>query len=361
MSEGRRQDWKWQVPLWCGMDASGWMRLLRRNRFAVDSRCLHRFAVISACALGNTLLRHVQEIVWSRRVRETEIVHAPVFVIGHWRSGTSLLHELLALDPEHVAPTTYECLFPNHFLLTESRCAGLLEFLMPSRRPMDNMQMSWDGPLEDEFAMCNLGEPSPYLTIAFPNEPPQDLSSEVESRWRQSLLWFLKQITVRTAKRIVLKSPPHTCRLRVLQEMFPDARFVHIVRDPFVVFPSTLNLWRRLYGFQGLQVPTFEGLEEHVLADYQCLFDTLQESRPLVSSSRFYELRYEDLVKDPVEQLRKAYQHLDLGDFERVVPAMERYLKGKAGYKTNRYELTAEQREKVTQRWGHVIRRYGYA
>ena len=361
MPEGRGHAWKWQLPLWCGMDAAGWLRLLKRNRYSVDPRCLHRFAFVSVSAFGNTLLHYVQEIFWSRRVRETEIVHAPVFVIGHWRSGTSLLHELLALDPEHVAPSTYACVFPHHFLLTERWFGWLVNSVLPSRRPMDNMAMSSEGPLEDEFAMCNLGEPSPYLTIAFPNEPPQDLPPEAGNHWRQSLLRFLKQITTRTGKRIVLKSPPHTCRVRMLLELFPDARFVHIVRDPFVVFPSTLNLWRRLYRYQGLQTPTFEGLEDYVFDNYLHLFDTLQESRSLVSSSRFYELRYEDLVKDPLEQLRAVYQHLDLGDFERVVPRVEQYLRGTAGYTTNRYELTSEQRERVAQRWAHVIQRYGYA
>ena len=43
---------------------------------------------------------------------------------------------------------------------------------MPSRRPMDNMPAGWDRPQEDEFALCMMGQPSPYADIAFPNRPP---------------------------------------------------------------------------------------------------------------------------------------------------------------------------------------------
>jgi hypothetical protein len=348
------------------MDAAGWLRLIKRNRFAVDPRRLHWFALISVCALGNSLLGYVQNLLWSRRVSEARIVHAPVFIIGHWRSGTSLLHELLSLDPEHAGPTTYQCLFPHHFLLTESYLPKLLRFVMPAHRPMDNMPMSWEGPLEDEYAMCNLGQPSPYLAIAFPNERPRDLDvanapRETADRWQRSFVRFLKQVTVRSAKRIILKSPPHTLRIRLLLELFPDARFVHIVRDPFVVFPSTVNLWTRLYRLQGLQTPTYDGLEEYVLENYTHFFGKLQESRALVPPSRFHELRYEDLVRDPVCELRTLYQQLDLGDLQRMMPRLEQYLNDTRDYKTNRYNLTAEQQQRIAQCWGPVIRQYGYA
>jgi hypothetical protein len=363
------QSWKWRVPLWCGMDAFAWTRLLRRNRFAIAPRSLQWFGLISVSAVANTLLRCAQDVLWARRLSDTHIVDAPVFVIGHWRSGTTLLHELLALDPCHAVPTTYACVFPNHFLLTEPYLPRLLQFLMPSHRPMDNMSMSWDGPLEDEFALCNLGLPSPYLSIAFPNEPPQyrdyfdmdTLPREAVVRWQRALLRFLRQITVRDPKRIVLKSPPHSFRIKVLLEMFPDARFVHIVRNPFNVFPSTMNLWRRLYQLQGLQKPSFKGLEDDVFETYLQLFEQLQRTRSLVSPSRFCELRYEDLVREPVDQLRAVYRHLELGDFQRVMPGLERYLNDTVDYRSNRYELAPELRERIAERWGHVIRHYGYA
>ena len=86
---------------------------------------------------------------------------------------------------------------------------------------------------------------------------------------------------------IVLKSPPHTCRIRTLLEIFPKAKFVHIVRDPYVLFPSTVNLWRRLYRDEGLQVPRYEGLEEHVFKTLTRMYEWLEHDRRLIGAGQF--------------------------------------------------------------------------
>jgi omega-hydroxy-beta-dihydromenaquinone-9 sulfotransferase len=358
----------WAVKLWLGGDFYGWVRLLSHNQFALGLCCLHWLVPISICTLLNTALRYLQELRWGKRLRETEIAQAPLFIIGHWRTGTTLLHDLLTLDQRHTYPTTYQCIFPNHFLLTEWCFSRLFWLLLPSRRPMDNIPMAWNRPQEDEFALCNLGQPSPYLTLAFPNRRPQypeyfdlvDVSPEALERWKACLVRFLCQVTARNPKRIVLKSPTHTYRIKVLLDLFPDARFVHIVRNPYVVFPSTMNLWQSLYAYQALQHPTFEGLEDYVFDNFVHLYEKLEEARPMMDSSRFYELRYEDLVRDPIGQLRTIYDHLELGDFEQVLPKLKQCIAETTDYKTNRYELPPELHDTITQRWGHVIRRYGY-
>lgn len=358
----------WSPKIWLGGDFFGWIRLLIDNRFSVGKSSLHSLIFISISTLIHTQLRCLQNVIYGRRVRETELEGDPVFIIGHWRSGTTLLHELLTLDERHTYPTTYECIDPNHFLITERHASRFLRFILPNQRPMDNMLLGWDRPQEDEFALCNIGQPSPYLTIAFPNHPPQypeyfDLENVPPlalKRWKEDFVRFLKQITIRTPKRIVLKSPTHTYRIKVLLELFPNARFVHIVRDPYVVFLSTLKLWRSLYLEYALQQPTFEGLEEYVLDNFTHLYQKVEEARPLLDPSRFYELRYEDLVRDPVGQLRAIYQNLGLGEFASVLPKIEQYFHQAKDYKPNRYELTPDLRDLITQRWGEVIRRYGY-
>lgn len=358
----------WAPKVWLGGDFFGWLRLLIHNRFAIGLCCLHSLGVISIATLTNTALRYLQKLIWGRRERETQILHAPLFIIGHWRSGTTLLHELLTLDPHHTYPTTYECMAPNHFLLTEWCYSRLFQFLLPSQRPMDNMPVAWNRPQEDEFALCNLGLPSPYLTIAFPNRRPQypeyfdlvNVPPKALERWKAGFLRFLRQVTMRNPKRIVLKSPTHTYRIKILLDLFPDARFVHIVRNPYVVFASTVYLWQSLYAHYGLQHPTCEGLEQYVFDNFLHMYDKLEESRHLVAPSRFYELRYEDLVRDPIEQVRAIYEHLELGDFAEVLPQLKQYAAETATYTTNRYTLSSELRDAITQRWGPVIRRYGY-
>jgi hypothetical protein len=358
---------EWAPRIWEGCDFVAWIRLLARNRFAVHWSCWYIAGIVTIVSFFHLLLRLVQQAVFGRRIARTA-VREPLFIIGHWRTGTTYLHELLILDERHTYANTYECFEPNHFLLTEGLFTRWLRFLMPSRRPMDNMAAGWERPQEDEFALCMIGLPSPYLTIAFPNRPPQyseyldfeGVSARDRAAWKKGFLRFLQRLTFKKPGRLVLKSPPHTCRMQVLLELFPDARFVHIMRDPHVVFPSTVNLWKSLYRTHGMQKPTYKGLDEQVYATFNRLYNKLEEGRALVEPSRFYELRYEDLVRDPVGQLQSLYQHLNLGCFEEFKPRLEDYLAKVAGYETNRYEITPELRAEIDRRWGKVIQRYGY-
>src|SRR5581483_387542 len=105
--------------MWEGCDFLTWMRMLVRNRFAVHWSYSYIALIITVVSLLHTILRLVQTVVYGRRVARTPIRETPLFIIGHWRTGTTLLHELLILDERHTYSTTYECFDPNHFLLTE--------------------------------------------------------------------------------------------------------------------------------------------------------------------------------------------------------------------------------------------------
>lgn len=366
---GGAKDRPWELRIWSGIGVGGWFRELARNRFHFGPTRICMALIISVLSFINSLLWLMQTVLMGRKIERTEIKQHPVFVLGHWRSGTTLLHELLVCDPRHTYPDTFSCFAPNHFLVSRPLFAWWLWALMPPRRPMDNMSVGFDSPQEDEWAMCNMGVPSPYLTLLFPNHPPaypeyldlRGVPPKALARWKRELTWFLKCLTVQKPLRIVLKTPQHTCRVRTLLEMFPDARFVHIVRDPNVIFPSTLKLWKRMYRYHGLQKPRYEGLEEHVFNTFNRMYAAFEEDRKLVAPSRFCEVRYEDLVKDPMGKMREVYERLDLGDFENARPGIERYLERTKDYKTNRHEVSPEVREQVARRWGAYIERYGYA
>ena len=213
-----------------------------------------------------------------------------------------------------------------------------------------------------------MGVPSPYLTIAFPNHPPQcqeyldleGLSPKELGDWKRSFLRLLQKLNFKDPRRLVLKSPPHSCRIKTLLELFPDARFIHIVRNPYIVFPSTVNLWKSLYQAHGLQKPTFEGLEEHVFTTFDRLYARLEEGKKLIAPDRFCELRYEDLVRDPEAEMRELYDRLGLDGFDELLPRLRDYWAKNADYQTNRYQLPAERKAEIARRWGAVIRKYGY-
>jgi hypothetical protein len=121
-----------------------------------------------------------------------------------------------------------------------------------------------------------------------------------------------------------------------------------------------MNLWRILLRLQSFQTPKFDGLERRVFDTFNHFHQRVESTRGLVPTGRFHELRYEDLTKDPVGELQRLYERLDLGDFQVAQPHVDRYLAETSRYERNRWTLTGEQRAEIERQWGDVIRKYGY-
>jgi len=268
--DGKATERRFSPRFWLGCDFFAWLRIMTKGRFQFTLPHLHIPVVTSLSSFGHTFLKYAQNALYRRKIERTPIVRAPIFIIGHWRTGTTLLHELLIQDSRHNFPNTYQCLEPNHFLLTEKLFKKWFWFLLPERRPMDNVKVGWDKPQEDEFAMCMLGQPSPYLDIIFPNRPEltpgaldlEGLTPSQRREWKRVFYRFLQTLTFKDSRRLILKSPPHSCRIPTLLELFPEACFVHIMRNPYRVFPSTVKLWERLAEKHCVQTPKHLHLRE---------------------------------------------------------------------------------------------------
>ena len=364
----------WVPRLWHGMTVSAWLRLLRENHFAVTPSRIPLAMSVSAATVANSLLAGTQSLLWKRRIEAVQLPDDPIFVVGHWRSGTTLLHELLSLDPRHTYPDTYACLAPCHFLVSRYLVPWWLKLLMPKRRPMDNVRVGWKQPQEDEWALCLLGLPTVYRTIAFPRRLPQcpeslglhGLPAADVQQWNETLIKFLKSILVGSAKaakgksRLVLKSPTHTARIGHLQKLFPRARFVHVVRDPLSVFPSTMRLWTRLATDHGLQLPAERELEQYVLDTFVDMYESFESQRKAIPAEQICDVHYEQLVADPVGQLQRIYKHLALGQFEATRSQFQQRVESMSGYQVNRYEVSDELAQRVESRWSDFCNRYGY-
>jgi len=345
-----------------------WFALCARHRFRIHPLRWAMAVLITPCSLFNTVASGINKLRFGKRIAATPIAEPPIFIIGHWRSGTTFLHELMVLDERFAYPTTYECMAPHHFLMTEWFFSSYAKFLLPKQRPMDNMAAGWGHPQEDEFALCNLGVPSIYTRIAFPNDPVEyasfldmtDIPPDVLDRWCAALRTFVQTLTYSKQKQIVLKSPPHTGRVEVLSKLFPGAKFIHIARSPYSIFPSTRRLWQSLDDVQALQRPHNRNLDEFVFSALERMYNGYERQRQLLDDKHLYELRYEELVRDPVGEVARIYEALDLGDFEPVREKLAEYVRGQKDYAVNRHELEPEIKEEIRRRWAGYFERYGY-
>ncbi len=346
------------------------MRLLWKNRFRVHPLRWPMALITSSVSLFNSAMAGLQFLFYERDIARTEVDPPPVFIIGHWRSGTTHLHELLIRDDRFAFPTTFECFAPYHFLITGKFLPQMLWFLMPPKRPMDNMAAGFDRPQEDEFALVGMGAPSMYFRMAFPGHaaPHMDtldldgISDEDCRRLKESLQWFLKAQSYLKKGRLVLKSPPHTGRVGMLAEMFPGAKFIHIVRNPYAIFPSMKHTWAAMDLVQGFQMPAHDKLniDEFILSAFERMYRGFDRQRHQLDPSQLYEVRYEDLVLDPMGQVQAMYESLDLGDFEYMRPRLAKYVATQREYKPNRLQLEPEIEDAIRRRWAGYIERYGY-
>ncbi len=350
------------------MQLPEWFRLLGQNNYDVHRWPMAGF--ITACAAGNSAFGWVQSLVFRRKIAKTALQADPVFILGHWRTGTTMLHELLSLDDRYATPTTYECFAPSHFLFTQNIITRILR--MPSRRPMDNVEIGWKAPQEDEFALCTMGLPSPYRRIAFPNRPPREFDylnmetvpAHEVARWKSCLMEFVKSLNYAKNKPLVLKSPPHTGRIKVLLEMFPNARFIHLSRSPYDFVPSTIHLWRALDYSNGLQKPSpqaDDGLEKYVFECFHRMYQGYHKYAENIPAANIYEMRYDDLVRSPLAELNKAYDHLSLGDFTSVRPQIEASVRRNRNYQRNKHAISAELSESIAENCAFYMQRFGHA
>lgn len=367
-STGGSADRFWNPRFWDGMTIGAWRKTLNAGGWRIAPHRIPMFGIISALSVGNSLLAAWQRAALGKKIRETELVGAPIFIVGHWRSGTTLLHEYLMRDDRFTCADTFDCFAPAHFLVSGNLFRPWVKYLLPEKRPMDNMAAGLDRPQEDEFAICALGTPSPYREILFPNNRPIDenyltlrrLSDAERSRWLDSLEYVLKALTVAEPKTVVLKSPPHTGRIRTILERFPNAKFVHISRDPFVLFPSTVNLWTKLAKTHGLQNPKGgPALEEKVLRNFEEMYEAFFDDLPRLSDDRFCEISYDELVAAPVATLERIYSTLGIGDFEAKRPDFESFAQTQKSYRKNNFELAPEMKETISRRWKAYLDRYG--
>lgn len=349
-----------------------WLRLLA-NGDGVDPHQLPRAFFVSLSTLLTSPLRAYERLLYDSVVCRTPIHPAPIFIVGHWRSGTTFLHYLLCQDANLGYLSTFQAFAPGLCLVGEKTFKRPLSWLAKKRHPtreIDNIPLAFDSPEEDELAMANLSPYSFLHCYTFPrratyiferyvlfNGPTDSAAAE----WSQVYLKLLRKATLRSGgKRLAIKNCSHTARLRTLLGLFPDARFVHIYRNPYDVFRSTRHLYVTVLRRAQLQEVTTGEVETLILRFYCELLRRFLMDRALIPPGHLVEVKYEDLEEQPLGQMQRVYESLGLPGFAQAEPAFRAYLASVAGYKKNAYQMDHGVIAKVNEHWGFAFDEWGY-
>ena len=205
-----------------GSKFSNFLKLLKQHKVAPAFKTrawlngLISF-ILSILAIGD-------KFVYALVKRKKQVIHPPVFVLGHWRSGTTHLHNLLCVDERFGYATTFQTVFPNHLFGFKAPLLWLMRLLMPASRPVDNVPLDPDNPQEEEFGLGNVMDISYYNWWYFPadwdyflkyNLALDQLPEPEIERWKSTYLTFIKRGLLKQNKNLmyIMSLPgffPHT-------------------------------------------------------------------------------------------------------------------------------------------------------
>ena len=309
------------------------------------------------------------ESLWYRKKLNAVKIKAPVFIIGHPRSGTTFLHYLMSKDPAFGYCTTVQAMIPHLFLTWSGFFSRLLSKALPETRPMDNMKMGSALPKEEEFALAGYGPESMVTGYYFPKNFNLNFDRNVlfkensngEKRWKKNFDHFIRKLSlVNYGKTLLLKSPANTARIKEILSVYPDAKFIHIYRNPYDVFQSHLHLFKKLLPMLSFQQVSDQQLEEIVFETYIKIHQKYFAEKSLIPAGNLIEVRYEDLVSAPLNHLENIFRSVKLEGFENAKPFLIKELQAYKDYRKNKFTLSKELAEKIARRLKFALDEFGY-
>jgi len=310
-------------------------------------------------------LTALQERKYNKLLANKPLENPPLFILGHWRSGTTFVHNIFAQDKHFGYTTTYQALFPHYIMALQGLFKPFMKFVMPDKRPTDNMELAPDLPQEEEFVLTNMTACNFYNFWFFPDKMQElcdrfltfrNITHQEQQEFIQTFEKVIKISLWNTGgTQFLSKSPPNTGRVKFLSEAFPEARFIYLMRNPYTVFESTRAFF--LNTIQQLQFNsiTEEEMEQNILQNYMKLYHAYKERKKSLRPDLLYEVRFEDIEEDALAITEDIYRKLNIPGWDEARPAIEKYIHSKAGYKKNSYEYQPRTIQLVNEHWSEAL------
>lgn len=314
--------------------------------------------------LISSIFSVIERLLYNVKIKKTHVTDAPIFIIGHWRSGTTYLQKILAQDNLLTTPTFYQCTFPQSFIVAEKFIKPVLLKLLPSVRIFDAMVFGVDEPFDDDFAIIKFTLTSRMLHFVFPKitsfNEQVELYNNDKYCWSQAFMHFARKLTFVKGRRLLFKSPMNTFRIEELLELFPKAKFIYIYRRPEDVYVSSLYQAKKLFEHNVLQENKTD-VEEFILSRYLSLYDAYEKHKTLIPKSQLIEVSFESLKTSPIEVAISIYEKLGIKGVEEALPNIKIYLEATKNYKNNIYTISEKDYSLVNNRWSKAYDAFGYA
>ncbi|MCF8232905.1 MAG: sulfotransferase [Bacteroidales bacterium] len=303
---------------------------------------------------------------------------SPVFIIGHWRSGTTFAHYLLSQDPGFFYQNKYQNFFSDNFLTTEDFFKPVLSKVMDFFSPVKEWRskisktMNLDTPSESDTALISeISEFTYHWAHLFPQSAKtyfdkylflENLSSQELQEWRDTMRSVLNKVYLKNQEgRLLIKNPGDTARIKYLLDIYPGAKFIFIHRNPYEVFYSNLKLWTHVLNTVALQTISEEAKKNLVLHVYQKLHQKYFEQKQFLNPNQLVEVSYNDITTYPISTLEKVYGKLDLQGFDEAYNYFKHYIDNRPKWEKSGYELHPEDVRLINKQWDFAFDFWGYS
>lgn len=348
-----------------------WLRLLWRYGKQFDVAQWPRALRITLFVFATIPIRFFEQMRFGGAIRRHRLSEPPVFIIGHWRSGTTNMHNLMLQDPQFASVTMLHCAIPSGFLTWEWLARWILSRRLPRSRPMDAVPLGIDEPMSEDFALAGLTHMSHYLNYFFPQIAEQTfrktvlfegVSPQDVSHWADHYEYLLQKISYASGgKRLLLKNPPNLGRIPVVLKRYPDAKFIHVYRNPWLVHASSMKLMQRFMEDLAFQTHDSAAIEDFISRRYAEIMQKWFADRDLIPPENLIELRHEEIVARPLEIVESIYRQFGLTTWSRMQPLLKTYADSLAGYQNNEYTFAREYLNRIEPHLCAMAERLGYS
>jgi len=345
------------------------IRVLIQNRFKIHPKYWLRFLYAFSISMFTLPLRIIEKILFTGKIKRTKIINDPLFIIGHYRTGTTYLITLISNDKSKGYVSHVEAYAPHTFLAFPNFTKWIIDLSVPDQRPMDNVIIGSEKPTEEEYSIAATDKYSFYNGLIFPRNFDQyskynsfeECSFKDLQRWEKKYYYFVQKMTLKySGKILILKNPANTYRIRIILKMFPNAKFIHIYRNPYDVFPSTLKFLRELLEIYALQKWDDNKMQEDIFRNFKEMYTIFHRDRHLIPEKNIVDIRYENFIRNPMATIERIYRELNLENFEKYKDSFQKYVNSQATYKANIHIITDDIIRRVNMHWGFYIEKYGY-
>jgi len=351
-------------------------RIVRKNK-GFNRYALPKILACYAKLFPSMLFAPVERWMYQGRIADTTLPQAPLYILGHWRSGTSFTQFLLNQDPRITTPTKFETLFPDNFFLTES----LLKPLAISFIKKFHMYKAWkqnisvsmdlDSPSEIDTALINSASPyTHHWGHFFPKSwhyyfdryaLMKNLDKEEIKEWANSIKQLYRKIYLKKPnKRLLIKNPADTGRVQHLLHIYPHSQFIFVHRNPYQVYYSNVKFWRNITQMLSMQKISDREIHEIILSTYSKLHQSYLEQKALIPQGQLIEIAHHDLRAKPIQTLENVYDQLSLPDFDIARQKYQNYLADNLDKEKKNYDYDPSVIEEINDRWSFAFETWGY-